>query len=207
MIKAIIFDFGRVISAWKPQSLFRGYEQALGLAPDTLNPIMFDSPHWQQALVGEIDMDTFWLRIGPELGLTDPRDITAFQTRYYQDEALDPDVHALIQALAGRTRMAILSNHPPGLMDWLRDWALDGFFEVVVCSGDVGVAKPDSGAFTLTLERLGVAPHEAIFIDDTQGHVEAARALGIRACLFTGIDELRADLARLGVETDRPAVG
>jgi putative hydrolase of the HAD superfamily len=43
MIKAIIFDFGRVISAQKPISLFRRYEDDMGLTPGTLNTIMFDS--------------------------------------------------------------------------------------------------------------------------------------------------------------------
>jgi hypothetical protein len=52
MIRAIIFDFGRVISAQKPPSLFRRYEKELGLAPGTLNPIMFRSQVWQEALLG-----------------------------------------------------------------------------------------------------------------------------------------------------------
>ena len=52
MIKAVIFDFGRVISAQKPPSLFLRYEVDLGLAPHTINAIMFDSPAWQDALLG-----------------------------------------------------------------------------------------------------------------------------------------------------------
>ena len=52
MIKAIIFDFGRVITAQKPRSLFRSYETELGLDPDTINPIMFESQAWQDTLLG-----------------------------------------------------------------------------------------------------------------------------------------------------------
>ncbi len=33
MIEAVIFDFGRVISAQKPMDLFRGYEEELGCHP------------------------------------------------------------------------------------------------------------------------------------------------------------------------------
>ena len=70
MIKAVIFDFGRVISAQKPQSLFRRYEVDLGLEPDTINAIMFDSPAWQDALLGRQTETQFWDAIGPELGLS-----------------------------------------------------------------------------------------------------------------------------------------
>ena len=50
MIKAVIFDFGRVISAQKPMSLFQGYEEELGIEAGTLNPIMFGSQAWEDAL-------------------------------------------------------------------------------------------------------------------------------------------------------------
>ena len=33
VVKAFIFDFGRVISVPKPEALFRNYERELGLAP------------------------------------------------------------------------------------------------------------------------------------------------------------------------------
>ncbi len=72
MIKALLFDFGRVISAQKPKSLFETYESALNLLPGTINTIMFESPFWEKALVGEIDMAAYWQAIGPQLNLDDP---------------------------------------------------------------------------------------------------------------------------------------
>jgi len=57
VIKAVIFDFGRVISAQKPMALFRGYEQDLGLAPGVLNRVMFGSEAWNEVLVGRKDLD------------------------------------------------------------------------------------------------------------------------------------------------------
>ena len=68
-IKAVIFDFGRVISAQKPDALFRAYEVDLGLAPETINQIMFESQAWRDALIGRSSAKEFWHRIGPALGL------------------------------------------------------------------------------------------------------------------------------------------
>ncbi len=196
MIKAIIFDFGRVISAQKPPSLFRSYEEELGLEPGTLNLLMFDSQAWQDALVGRKTAAEFWQAIGPRLGLDTPAEIEAFRLRYHADEAINEGVVDLIRRLRwkGRYKLAVLSNSPPGLRRWLADWGVLDLFDVVFCSGDEGVAKPDPAAFLITLERLGVAPEEAVFIDDTPGHVEAARALGLQAIHFTTLEALNEQL-------------
>jgi putative hydrolase of the HAD superfamily len=194
MIKAIIFDFGRVISGQKPLSLFRNYEDELGLEPGTINSIMFDSEAWQDALVGRKTVEEFWHEIGPELGLNSVDEVDAFRHRYRADEEINQGVLDLIHRLHGNYKLAVLSNSPPGLSKWLADWNMLNFFKVVFCSGDEGMAKPDPEAFELTLERLGLKPNEAVFIDDTREHVEAARKLGLQGILFTTAEKLEEEL-------------
>ena len=70
-------------------------------------------------------------------------------------------------------------------------------FDVVFCSGDEGVAKPDVTAFDITLNRLGVIPEEAVFIDDTLCHVEAARKLGLTGILFVTTEALEKELSEV----------
>lgn len=197
MIKAVVFDFGRVISAMKPRTLFEQYEQDLGLAPGTLNPIMFGSPFWQDTLLGRKTAEEYWHAIGPELGLNTPEEVDAFRHRYHADEELNEDVLALIRQLHGKYQLAVLSNAPPGLEQWLADWEILDLFDVVLCSANEGVVKPDPAAFEITLCRLGVEPEEAVFIDDTLGHVEAAQALGLRGEHFTSAEALASQLADL----------
>jgi putative hydrolase of the HAD superfamily len=191
-IKAIIFDFGRVISAQKPPSLFRGYEEELGLEPGAINPIMFGSQAWQDALVGRKTTKEFWHAIGPQLELHTPDAIDEFRHCYHADETVNEGVLDIIRRLhrQGRYKLAVLSNSPPNLSQWLADWGLLDLFDVVFCSGDEEVVKPDPAAFEITLERLGVVPEEAVFIDDTLGHVEAARSLGLYGILFTTAEAL-----------------
>ena len=204
MIKAIIFDFGRVITAQKPLSLFRSYEIELGLDPDTINSIMFDSQAWQDALLGRKTIEEFWHLIGPELGLNTADEVNRFRRRYHADEAINEAVLDLIRKLRGRYKLAILSNAPPDLTRWLADWEMRDLFEVVFCSGDEGMIKPDPAAFKLTLERLGVEPGEVVFIDDTPEHVEAARKLGIQGIIFTTAAALKNDLTKfLGFDVNR----
>ena len=183
----------------KPKALFNRYETDLNLKNDTINAIMFDSPFWEMALVGEIDMSAYWQAIGPSLNLDSPEAIRAFQQRYYLDEKINPDVHEILKQLVKRYRLAIVSNHPPGLKVWLKEWEIDRLFEVVVCSGDEAVTKPDPAPFLLALERLGAKAAEAVFIDDTKEHVAAARALGLHGIRFTTAEKLRLELEHLGL--------
>ncbi len=197
LIRAVIFDFGRVISAQKPVSLFRAYEQDLGLAPDTINQIMFESQAWQDALVGRISAKEFWHAIGPALGLESREMIDDFRKRYHADESIDTGVVRLIQRLRGRYKLAVLSNSPPGLAEWLSAWEIFDLFDVVYCSGDEGMIKPDPAAYNSILNRLDILPREAIFIDDTTGHVKAAQSLGIHGIRFTNARQLKLDLDSL----------
>ena len=197
LIKAVIFDFGRVTSAQKPIALFRAYEEALDLEPDTINRIMFESRAWQDAMIGRISATDFWQRIGPELGLESHEKIDDFRRRYHADESIDRDVLRLIRQLHGRYKLAVLSNAPAGLADWLSDWGILDLFDVVYCSGDEGRVKPDPAAYNSTLNRLGILPQESVFIDDTIGHVEAAQSLGLFGIRFTNARQLELDLNRL----------
>jgi putative hydrolase of the HAD superfamily len=195
VIKAVLFDFGLVISAPRPPGRFREYESELGIAEGTINQIMFDSKAWQEALVGRLSMQAFWYAIGPSLNLTTRARIDDFRRRYYGDEFADPSVLSLIRRLQGKTRLAVLSNHPPGLDQWLEGWQIRHFFEVVIASGDVGCAKPDPEIYYISLDRLGLRPHETVFIDDTPGHVTAAQAVGIHGIVFVGAPQLERDLS------------
>ncbi|NIQ37452.1 MAG: HAD-IA family hydrolase [Proteobacteria bacterium] len=197
MIKAIIFDFGRVITAQKPLSLFRSYEVELGLDPDTINPIMFGSQAWQDTLLGRKTTEEFWYQIGPELGLNTVDEIDGFRRRYHADEAINEGVLDLIRKLHGRYKLAVLSNSPPGLSRWLAEWKMLSLFDVVFCSGDEGMTKPAPSAFKETLKRLGAKPDEAVFIDDTREHVEAACKLGIHGIIFTTAETLKDDLRKV----------
>ena len=196
-IKAVIFDFGRVISAQKPVSLFRTYEDDLGLAPATINQIMFESQAWRDALIGRTSAKTFWHAIGPALGLESRSKINDFRKRYHAAESIDRGVLSLIRQLQGRYKLAVLSNSPPGLAKWLSAWGIFDLFDVVYCSGDEGMIKPDPAVYISTLNRLGILPQEAVFIDDTIGHVKAAQSLGIHGILFTESEQLELELNRL----------
>ena len=52
-------------------------------------------------------------------------------------------------------------------------------FDHVVESCFVGMRKPEPGIYKYTLEKLGVAGEEAVFLDDIAGNLTPAENLGI----------------------------
>jgi len=84
---------------------------------------------------------------------------------------------------------AFLSNGVPEAMARIRaDRPLERWFDVVVVSCEVGVAKPDPVIFQMCLTRLGVEAGQALFVDDRIENVEGATKLGLRTLHFIGAD-------------------
>ncbi|MDO9490533.1 MAG: HAD family phosphatase [Sphingomonadaceae bacterium] len=74
-------------------------------------------------------------------------------------------------------------------------------FRDIVVSGDERMVKPDPQIFTLAMERFGVAPGEALFVDDRDDNVAASEATGFVGHLFDGVGPLRDRLRALGLLT------
>jgi 2-haloacid dehalogenase len=81
----------------------------------------------------------------------------------------------------------------------LERFAFLAWFEGIVLSGSEGVAKPDPRLFGVLVERHGVDPTEAVFIDDSPANVEVARRVGFRAIRFSDPASLREQLVGLGL--------
>ncbi|SDR72474.1 putative hydrolase of the HAD superfamily [Friedmanniella luteola] len=111
---------------------------------------------------------------------------------------LHADVVEGVRALRGRGLvLALTTNQNAPRAAWMHEnLPYDEVFDAHFYSCEIGLAKPDPAYFTHVLEALGLAPGEALFLDDTAANVEAAAGLGIHAELFAR-DGGRAELDRI----------
>ena len=72
-------------------------------------------------------------------------------------------------------------------------------FRDIIVSGTERLTKPDPAIYALALQRFGLAPGEALFIDDRAENVTAGAAAGFPGHHFTSAAHLRAELERLGL--------
>ncbi len=95
-----------------------------------------------------------------------------------------PDVVEDLGTLAPHVRIGAVTNTATmGEADvraLLREAGVDGFFEVLVTSADVGRPKPDPATLLVALERLGgIDPERTCYVGDRVTDEEAARAAGM----------------------------
>ena len=196
-IKAVIFDFGGVLMRTESQERRQRLAQQLGLSLDELYRLVFDGAGSREAQLGLIDPDQWWAQIGRSLGLKSRDEQQAFRQAIFAMDVLDRELVDYVRSLRPRFKTALLSNASTRLVTTLRDLHISDCFDVIVISAQVGLMKPDPAIYRLTLDRLGVEPHEAVFLDDVAENVEAAATLGIRGVLFTGHGEALNELDRL----------
>jgi HAD superfamily hydrolase (TIGR01509 family) len=162
--------------------------------------LFYHSDHWKLARTGRITAREFWKRNLTPLGITDPAAQAVFTERIFAHREVTPAMRALLDELAGRIRLAIISNADDTLETFLEArYEISHYFELIINSARVGFAKPDSEIFRIALERLALRPEQTIFTDDQKHNVEAAADLGIHAHLFVSVAGFRDFLVERGV--------
>lgn len=108
-----------------------------------------------------------------------------------------PGVPEVLARLAGRARLAVLTNKPGDAARRLCE-ALDlgRHLDLVLGAGDVPALKPDPAGLAAAWARLGCPPEEGWYVGDLALDVETARKVGCRAAAVTWgmgpVDELAA---------------
>jgi len=114
---------------------------------------------------------------------------------------LDDDLFA---ALGTRCRLALLSNTDPLHAEYLdRHFSFGRYFSARIYSCAVGLSKPSPAIYKAALDALGVAPADALYIDDIPEYAAAARELGIDAIRFEDSPQLIRELKARGLPTCR----
>jgi putative hydrolase of the HAD superfamily len=92
------------------------------------------------------------------------------------------DAIPFLEKLRSRgVRIAIVSNCTEHTRRLLTELGVDALTDALVLSCEVGAAKPAAEIFRHALDRLGVRPDAAVFVDDQAGYCAGAVAMGIRA--------------------------
>jgi epoxide hydrolase-like predicted phosphatase len=185
-VKAVVFDIGgvleRVDEAW-PEVWFGRWERRMNLPAGHLMAHLAEHDPDDDLVTGGISEAQLRAMYAAALGLDDAQadEMMAEMWDAYCGE-LDVELCEFAASLRPAYATAILSNSADGARrEEQHRYGLEELVDTIVYSHEVGLAKPDPAVFRLTEERLGVEPHEIVFLDDHDEHVEAARRLGWNA--------------------------
>jgi putative hydrolase of the HAD superfamily len=102
-----------------------------------------------------------------------------------QRHVVYPEVPATLEALQGTCKLGLITNGLSCLQRIkIAGSKLGGFFDATVIAGDIGIRKPEPGAFHAILDRLGVSPARSVMIGNSVGgDIGGAQAVGMKAVL------------------------
>ncbi len=95
-----------------------------------------------------------------------------------------------VRRLSQRHRLGVISDSGLSTGRTLREFLKrDGILDCFICttfSDEVGVSKPHPRIFQITLDQLGIQPHEAVHVGDlTHSDIAGAKAIGMYAVRLT----------------------
>jgi 2-haloacid dehalogenase len=202
-VTTAVFDLGGVVVVWDPVPAVAaavGQERAERF----VNGDDFDFGAWNHAQ----DAGRAWVDAEAEARGSHPHlseEVAAYRPNFALSlRGLVPGTAEILTALHARgVRLVALTNwsaetfhHAPAAFPEVL-----ALFDNIVVSGAEGVAKPDGEIFRILARRLGHPIQDVFYVDDSASNVDAARAVGMDAVLFTDATALLEDLQDRGLLT------
>lgn len=199
--KVIIFDLGEVVL--KSDYPYHNPEQIKEFSDHFKTDFDSLSRGWNEAWpdfrIGKITENEFWRKF-LESSNAKTIDIDYAKKFYRKNQKQIEEMLDLIKRLKENYKLAVLSTISKEWLDFKKEkFDLESYFDVIIGSGYVGIAKPDPEIYRLLISNLSVSPSSCIFIDDAGENIPPAKDMGITTVIFKGQKKLEEKLKELGV--------
>ena len=197
MTRAVIFDYGSVLTRTLDLQPRAAWEEQLGLEPGGLQQVVHNGTSWIEVQCGRLPVAAYWLDVGQQLGLK-PNETARMRHDFYRGDKRNDELVAYIdQVRAAGLRTAVLSNFSVELRGFLEHHILLNHFDRIAISAEIGVMKPSAKAYQAVLAMLNLPAAACVFVDDQPGNIKAAEALGMQGIVFRDNPSCIAELTRL----------
>jgi 2-haloacid dehalogenase len=199
-VTAVVFDVGNVLYGWDPESFLARQlpedEARLRFIEDV------DLWGWHDSLDGGRGFGEAAAELSEKF--PDYAHLIAAWGDRFGETISDPvpGVHAIVEALDQRgVPLFAITNFSADFWPPFheRERAFFRRFRDIVVSGEEKLLKPDPAIYYRALDRFGLKPEEALFVDDRKINVDGAEAVGMKGHLFTDADGLSRRLAEEGL--------
>ena len=181
MIRGIIFDFdGLILDTETPV-----YTSWVELYQECGVELQFDQ--WAK-IIGTSNIEHYdpFILLEKEIGKSLDRTVLASK-RYAREMELclqQPIMPGVVEVVQdAKARELLLGIASSSARDWvvghLTRLGLIEYFEFIHTSDDVEKTKPDPALFILSLQSMGLEPHEAFVLEDSPNGISAAKDAGI----------------------------
>ncbi len=198
-ISAVILDYGQVLALCPTAAEFGRMAEMFNVSFELFCEL------WEASRApydrGDFNAEEYWLKLAAQTNtLLDGGQIEILRKVEVEIWAHpNPGVLDWVSQLhAAGIKTGLLSNMPWDLVIHVRTnckWMESFSFKTL--SAEVRLIKPDPAIYEHTLHGLGISAEEALFVDDRENNIRAARALGMHAIQFRSIAGLKCELEAL----------
>ena len=194
----VISDLGGVVVDFNADRLVQQLAALLGRPFDEVQAVVYHNELLLPLELGHIRPLAYYEGLKSRLKL--PWTYEQFVRAWNDIFSENRDVVWILERLHKRHKLTALSNTNELHINHIRSTipALS-FFDDWIASCDVGLRKPDPKIYFLALERAGVRPQAAVYIDDRPELVDAGRSVGLVGIRFENSRQLEQDLQSIGL--------
>lgn len=199
---ALLIDFDGVLRRYDPE-VTAVVERRYRLAPGTVLATALEPARLRPAITGLVGRAEWLAEVAAALadrvgGPAVARSLIG-EWDAYRGAVVPAALSTVRDLRRGGVPVALATNATDQLDQDLAELGLTDDFDAVVNSARLGVPKPAPEFFTAACAAVSTAPERCLLVDDDYRNVRGARAAGLLAHRYTGVDDLgylRAALAR-----------
>jgi len=194
MIKAIIFDYGGVLSSnWSVLVFARIQAKKFKKDPEKAKELVLKK--WRGARINKVTSEKFWMDLSNFFGASRKE----LKKDFIDYLKINKKVLDFAIKLKKGYKIGILTNFIPDLEIIIKKNELRKKFDAIVTSYKTGIAKPNIKIFKIIMKRLKVRPEQCIFVDNMTKNMAPAEKIGMKVILFKDLDQLKRDLKKLKI--------
>jgi len=182
-VDAVLFDFGGVLADEGFRQGMHAIALSNSLDPEGFEKAAYDVIHSTGYLIGKADERAFWQALRDKTGIKG-RDQELKDMILERFTIRDWMIALVMRLRYHHIRLAILSDQTNWLDEFDARHHIFHLFDHVFNSFHMGKSKFDSSIFDDVLKIMKVGPAKALFVDDTPGHIERAKARGLSTILY-----------------------
>ena len=200
-IKAVVFDYGQVISLPQDPKVMDLLAAKAGVAREKFESLLWSlrNEYDRGTVTGREYYKDLLSRFSVSMDEKSIDEMIAIDLASWRN--IDSGTVALMEDVkkAGYI-LGILSNMPHDFLVWARkNIPVFSLSDVSLFSCEVNLIKPEEAIYRKLLSLIGLEGRELVFFDDNAENVKGAEALGINALLWNGSENARRELESLGV--------
>lgn len=199
MIKTVIFDIGNVLACYDWQGYLKQFNFSEKIRLEIANAV-FLNPLWlefDRGIMGDQNVKGAMKALLPQYQSEMDQVLGGMRKLLYEY-----DFSALwVKNLKKKgLKVYVLSNYGKTLFEYARsDFEFLQYIDGGIISYEVHHMKPETQIYELLLEKYGINPCQAVFLDDTKSNLPPAEKLGMRTIHVTSHEAALEGLNKLGI--------